>query len=123
MGLDSYFKKLCGPGETAPDPDFGPNPPTLVGGLMSGNGFDGSFRGKVYAPLIEEITGISLYTEMLSPIQVRGIANGLREHLTANPDKLVFDENGWKLTRDQVEDLTKVFETFGELRYCLYGWW
>ena len=28
----------------------------LCGGLFSGNGFDGSFRGKVYEPLIQELS-------------------------------------------------------------------
>jgi len=28
----------------------------LCGGLFSGNGFDGSFRGKVYDPLIQELS-------------------------------------------------------------------
>ena len=29
----------------------------LCGGMLSGGGSDGSFRGKVYEPLIDELTG------------------------------------------------------------------
>jgi hypothetical protein len=37
----------------------------LCGGIFSGEG--GSFRGKVYASLLLDITGVSLYAEWIPP--------------------------------------------------------
>ena len=48
---------------------------TLCGGIFSGDG--GSFRGKVYASLILEITGESLYAEWLPPETVRAMYEAL----------------------------------------------
>ena len=39
----------------------------LCGGIYSGSGNDGSFRGKIYALMILDITGTSLYQEWIPP--------------------------------------------------------
>lgn len=109
MGLDCYWLKLVAPGQTAKPVEFDP-PLNLCGGLLSGGNH--SFRGKVYAADIEEISGISLYTELLSPAQVSEIALAL-EKFGENPTRHV----------DDLEDLTRMFVDYAEAGYCLHGWW
>ena len=59
--------------------------PSLVGGICSGNGCDGSFRGKCYNSLVEEVTGYSLYEDELPPPVVEIMADRLRKASKANP--------------------------------------
>lgn len=64
MGLDTYAQPSKD-GELS-DEDmqaFQQAGISLCGGILSGNGSDGSFRGKVYDRLISDITGQSLYQE------------------------------------------------------------
>ena len=70
MGLDSYWldgdkKKASVPGHFR-----------LVGGMLSGHGND-SFRGKCYAGLVESVTGVSLYQELIAPEVVREMSDKL----------------------------------------------
>ncbi len=44
----------------------------LCGGMNSGTG--GSFRGKVYADVVEHVSGVSLYEEWIPPDVVRAMA-------------------------------------------------
>ena len=57
MGLDCYIVHANDRDKafTSEDDDRIENV-QLCGGLFSGNGFDGSFRGKVYDPLIQELS-------------------------------------------------------------------
>lgn len=59
--------------------------PSLAGGIFSGNGCDGSFRGKCYAGLVEEVTGYSLYEDELPPPVVLEMARMLREASDERP--------------------------------------
>lgn len=59
--------------------------PPLAGGLFSGNGFDGSFRGKCYAALVEEITGYSLYEDELPPPVVKEMAGAMLQASNKSP--------------------------------------
>ena len=54
MGLDNFWKKSKDEAGVI-EGDF-----KVCGGMFSGSGND-SFRGKVYARLVEDITGVSLY--------------------------------------------------------------
>ena len=73
MGLDSYLFK-----EKAGDTEFTLSS-SLWGGGFSEHGNDGSFRGKMYAPIILKATGYSLYAEKLTPEQVKELAQKLND--------------------------------------------
>ena len=76
MGLDNYLTKDDTtelPSEVLEDLE-GLN---LCGGMMSGNGTDGSFRGKVYAAEVEQITGVSLYEAKIPPETLRSMAKAM----------------------------------------------
>ena len=73
MGLDTYAARsadgdLRGEDEQA----FDKAALQLCGGLHSGSG--GSFRGKVYADVVEHVSGVSLYEEWIPPDTVREMA-------------------------------------------------
>mgnify|MGYP001201622919 CR=1 FL=1 len=73
MGLDNYLKKDDTtelPSEVLEDLE-GLN---LCGGMFSGNGTDGSFRGKAYAERVEQVTGVSLYEAEIPPETLRSMA-------------------------------------------------
>lgn len=119
MGLDCYFEKRVGAGQTAELPEFDRDL-NICGGMFSGHGIDGSFRGKVYATLVQEICDISLY-EVLTPEQVKDIAIGLQTFLEeTDRQEFVY---GYELTRPEIEDLQVMFEKFGELNYGLSAWY
>lgn len=59
--------------------------PPMLGGLFSGAGRDGSFRGKCYAGLVEDVTGYSLYEDELPPPVVAAMADSLREAYERSP--------------------------------------
>lgn len=120
MGLDSYWVAPCECQEdqTCPKcsiPEFTP-PLRLVGGILSGHGA-GSFRGKVYADVIEEITGVSLYTEKIEPPVVKHMAAKLRAAAPPNSHEYSeFRDGEW-------EDLVRMFEAYAARDYALAGWW
>lgn len=110
MGLDTYAVSN-GPkgGRPAANPEHFAHVGSLVGGLLSGNGNDGSFRGKVYAHTIEELTGVSLYQGFIEPEIVANMADAL----DAVPE----------YTDDDVPSLRQFFAVCREHGYGLVGWW
>ena len=76
MGLDNYLTKDDTtelPSEVLEDLE-GLN---LCAGMMSGNGTNGSFRGKVYAARVEQVTGVSLYEAEIPPETLRSMAKAM----------------------------------------------
>lgn len=123
MGLDVYFVKSVGPGMTAEPPEF-PREVSLCGGIFSGHGESGSFRGKVYSPFIEEAISsdpeYSLYNE-LTPHQLVELADWIDEWLEGHEeDKFVFE---YELDRQEIEDLALTFRVFGEAGYGTHAWY
>lgn len=53
----------------------------LVGGAMSGNGYDGSFRGKEYSKVIQDITGEHLYQRLIKKDKLEKMQLKLQEEL------------------------------------------
>lgn len=115
MGLDSYlFRKKVG------DTQFElPHP--LVGGMFSGHGCDGSFRGKVYDSFVEAVTGKSLYVEEAGPYYVRDIAEGLQRFLDGNPPDSVFEMHG--ISREEAVALAALFHQAADKGCSYIGWW
>ena len=81
----------------------------ICGGMCSGHGFQ-SFRGKVYAELIEEQTGISLYQDELSNEQVKEIADVL--------DNWIED-----VSNQESKDFVRMFRAYADAGATLRGWW
>tara|TARA_R100000808_G_C2112417_1_gene126113 strand:+ start:144 stop:515 length:372 start_codon:yes stop_codon:yes gene_type:complete len=123
MGLDNYFRYPAAPGETAPV--IGKLDVALCGGLFSGNGEDGSFRGKVYYDTLKEICGVSIYNEV-SPSKCVEMADALKEYVAgqvgAVDDKIAYIGQ-YGITFREVKDLEKVFRAFGEQGYYLHAWY
>lgn len=123
MGLDSYASRS--PGDVAlTDEDvaaFDAADIELCGGMYSGGA--GSFRGKVYAELILEVTGENIYEEWLPPSAVRRISDGLA---TRTPDELaaISDEASARgsTAPSQMADLQRFFAICAERALGLIGW-
>jgi hypothetical protein len=82
VGLDNFAYKLV-PITAEDDPRLADI--NLCGGMFSGNGARGSFRGKVYGDMVESITGVSLYQSVISTGDVQTVAEELKAWLNANP--------------------------------------
>src|SRR5678816_4248612 len=80
MGLDTYAvrpEKDADGNYPRAEPEHFTEVGQLCGGMFSGNGNDGSFRGKVYSHSIEEVTGVSLYQEFIDPAIVEAMSRTL----------------------------------------------
>jgi len=115
MGLDNYFVKLCGPGETAEPLRFDP-PLALCVGMLSGG--DGSFRGKVYADFVGKVSGLDLYADQNSSGALVEAADAIAAWLKDNP----MDESD-RPDRREVSDLERAFRAYGNAGYCLISWY
>ena len=106
MGLDNYW--VDENNEIIKDRGFG-----LCGGMFSGDG-SGSFRGKVYDDIIEEITGVSLYQERIEPAVVAEMADKLAA--TSWNRKFGIGEN-------EYDNLVAMFVHYAQVGAALVGWW
>ena len=108
MGLDNYWVK---PGEQ--DVCQLGTEHHVCGGMFSGNG-NGSFRGKVYDRLVEDITDVSLYTDRISNEQVREMAKKLAE--------TQFDPK-WDIEEVEWNGLVAMFQEYSEAGCDLVAWY
>lgn len=113
MGLDSIW--VTEGGTDVFNLDFTP-PLQLCGGLFSGHG-TGSFRGKVYSYLIEDITGESLYQERIPNATVRMMAEKLSDLPTA------YAVHRYQVSVREYEDLRRMFAAYAQAGADLVGWW
>ena len=107
MGLDNFWELPEGADEPTFEKEL-----RLCGGMFSGHG-QGSFRGKVYADLVEAITGVSLYTEKIDNETVREMAQKLAE--TTYEEALEHDS--WTMFSPEVwynEDTEEEYYAFEE---------
>ncbi len=122
MGLDSFWELPKGVKKAKFTP-----PLRLCGGMFSAHG-EGSFRGGVYGSLVEAVTGESLYQEEIPPEVVRKMSNSLSgtdfENLpeqlrltSLNPSSTI------AVTREDYEDLCRMFSSYARLGATLRGWW
>jgi hypothetical protein len=125
VGLDSIW------GSETPiiEPVFDP-PLNLCGGLFYGHG-SGSFRGKVYAEIIEAVSGISLYREKIPNSDVVKIADALegtpfeiaKEYFV----KYYGDDKNQEKTDEKNKqaygDLKRMFRAYADAGATLYGRW
>ena len=146
MGLDNYWvipnPDWSGEAEPKHEDDYKylpcKNPqwisnelPNVCGGMFSGNGSDGSFRGKVYADFLYAITGRSLYEEQDNE-SVLYMAEALACYVMfkgreiAEAKHLVHERNGgdflsWSIA--DAPDLLHMFIAYGRAGAQLDHWY
>jgi len=118
MGLDCYFRE---------EKPVKFKTTGLCGGIMSGDGSDGSFRGKVYAEIVDAVTEgrISLYTEDMPSCDITAIAEGFMQYESI--DDIDFD-NDWQLNNDDFLKIKALFLEADDMikegrDIRLIGWW
>jgi len=111
MGLDNFWRESFD-SEVCFILEFDP-PLNLCGGMFSEHG-SGSFRGKVYAEFIEEVSGFSLYND-LNNEEVRKISEKLNNY------KDLKESDG---IRELVfEDLKRMFSEYARAGAVLIAWY
>jgi len=91
----------------------------LCGGVFSGDGSDGSFRGKVYSLLIIEITGQSLTQEWIPPEVVSEMYNAL---LGCDPDQVIEEFRESNDSSLEIIELRKFFKVCNDRGLGLINW-
>lgn len=126
MGLDNYFERTEGTGSQ--EISF-PDGLRLCGGMLSGHGSDGSFRGKVYTEFFRENVGVDLYSNF-NPGQVAEVTMRLAEIVKTHAGQ-AWGEEGWQedapseklgyygVTAQEVRDLMSLFNAASEQRLQL----
>ena len=116
----------------------------LCGGMFSGQGNNGSFRGKVYSPLMDHVLGQegTWYhegDEVSSSCELVRQAEALAQFLSAYspgdkiklPDRIIIDDQtdeehifeGEEYSYDEVQDLETLLRVAGENGATLHSWW
>jgi hypothetical protein len=120
VGLDNYAARSPEGGLTEQDEAaFEDAGIELCGGAYSGG--RGSFRGKVYAEFVLELTGESLYDEWLAPETVARMADDFDR---CNPETAVADL-GLDIdtpTPYEVVELRRFFDVCRERGLGVVGW-
>lgn len=116
----------------------------LCGGMLSGDGADGSFRGKAYEPLMDDLmntSGIWHKSEDDNPPYVtsdelKEQADALEELLqlkiecmkedgeTYDDDTIIYHADGWaEYTYKEVKDLMTLLRVASERKAVMHVWW
>jgi hypothetical protein len=115
MGLDNIWKKNKDENGVI-EGEF-----KICGGMFSGHGND-SFRGKVYARLVEDITGISLYGDpetFETPNEtVKQMAIDLEE--TEWRDSYI---QNYDIEEQEFKDLVRMFRLHADAGHYLLAWY
>jgi hypothetical protein len=85
------------------------------GGIFSGSGNDGSFRGKIYSTVILEITGQGLHQEWIPPETVREMCEAVQ---ACDPQDYAWD----RVTEQEIVELRKFFKVCSERGLGLINW-
>jgi hypothetical protein len=126
MGLDTFVSRSPDrPTLTAEDrATFAASGIELCGGMYS----DGltSIRGKVYAELVHQVTGISLYEHWIEPGEVTRLARAL-DVRSADDLARVWDTldapGGPGHSSHETAQLQQFFDICAERGLGLIGWW
>jgi len=127
MGLDTYAlqpfeqeddvnEKQLMEARALRETHFKDLPGELIGGLFSGTGEDGSFRGKAYDADVEKLTGESLYQEEIDNESVKGMAECLNKAVR-NGKKVMVEHD------DHLPILAAWFTVAADNGYTVNGWW
>jgi hypothetical protein len=92
--------------------------------MLSASG-EGSFRGKVYDSLVETVTGESLYQEEIPTETVAKMAKSLElmefDDLPSNLRESA--EYDYSVSKEEYEDLRRMFSIYANAGAVLKGWW
>ena len=113
MGLDNFWKKNSD--------EFGIVKAKLkVCGSMLNDDDDEnySFRGKMYARLIQDVSMVNLYDDTIPHETVKQIADDL-ESVTFIPEYIVH----YDIEEDEFKDLTKMFRLHADAGHYLISSW
>jgi len=120
MGLDNYAVQASG--EELTDEDvaaFEAEGPNLCEGLAASD--PGGFRGKIYYSLVLEITGESLYDDLIPPERVTAMYEALRD---CNPDDFTNrGDYGFRDAEERIYNLRKFFKVCAERNLGIGSWW
>jgi len=120
MGLDSRF---LFPDDEIPESLKDLN---LCGGMFSGDGSDGSFRGKVYEGFLAAITegNFSLYQFEQEPEDYKIAVDALREWVTRGRGAYTsLIDPYFNVSNQEVRDLQLLFSVAYKHNATLIGWW
>ncbi|MFX0064481.1 MAG: hypothetical protein ACFFC7_20100 [Candidatus Hermodarchaeota archaeon] len=87
-----------------------------------------SFRGKVYRGYVQEVTGISLYREIITPDKVKEMSQLLTNELETfwkdKPDDFERDGDCWlyPVSKDEASNLAKWFQVAAKHNYAIVAW-
>ena len=109
MGLDCYIKHDDCETDFTYEDDPRIKNVNLCGGMMSGNGADGSFRGKYYEPLIDELMQEDCIWHTEESIHIQ--TSELKEQAQALADLLHAVESDAKEEERTLEHDTIVYQT------------
>ena len=143
MGLDCYIMHNdCKTDFTSKD-DPRIKDIDLFGGMMSGNGADGSFRGKFYEPLMDELMDEQYIWHIDESIHVQACelkeqalaladllhaveSDAKEEERTLEPDTIVYQTRGWQKYEYQYQDLKDLellLRCASEFNARMVCWW
>ena len=115
MGLDNYWKKSKEEAGTI-EGDF-----KICCGIFSGSGNE-SFRGKVYARLVEDITGVSLYGDPETCEIPSEIVKDMAEGLEATEWRDSYIQN-YDIEEQEFKDLVRMFRLHADAGHYLLAWY
>lgn len=112
MGLDNFWKSDDG------KDGFVAGEFRVCGGICSGNGNE-SFRGKVYNPIVEEVTGVSLYDEKIEAEKIQEMnqkIQGCSYETAKKYSSYELDEGEWT-------SFQKMWDDHAKQNHYLISWW
>jgi len=121
VGLDTYASRSPDDIELTEDDikAFNDAHIELCGGIFSGGGNDGSFRGKVYVMLVLEITDENLAQDWIPPETVRRMYESM---MARDPEEAIQDSDCDNTVSEFLE-LRKFFKVCSERGLGLIGWY
>ena len=143
MGLDCYIKHDDCETDFTYEDDPRIKNVNLIGGMMSGHGADGSFRGKYYEPLMDELMqedciwhteeSIHIQTSELKE-QAKALADLLHavesdakeEERTLEHDTIIYQTHHaapYEYTYQEVQDLELLLRCASERGAVMLCWW
>ena len=93
----------------------------VCGGVFSGHGND-SFRGKVYARFVEEVTGVSLYGDPETFETPNETVKQMADDLEATEWRDSYIQN-YDIEEQEFKDLVRMFRLHADAGHYLLAWY
>lgn len=79
----------------------------------------GSFRGEVYEDIINVVSGVTLYKSKLPAAVVKKIASDF----TVTTFKRMCEASSARISREEFDDIKRLFKVMAEANAELHSWW